>query len=426
MDDEQWLAALRVLAQTQSKLADGAYRPVRAALAACYAQLSAAPAKSAELYARIAETELVRAANAQFSRLEDGDWRWDFAGAGLEDGVAALGARVRALDRLLKHLTNDHGPPADIELDYLCTETGWFVIPRLTARIARDGHGGRATIQQRATLDHRLLPRKLGSYTIELAWLGDIVTTAPGKLGAAMFEDFELEIQRSGEPLNFIATGILCPTAETTITTAVARAAADGCSALAWPELTMRPQIELKALREALEAAALSDAAGDAPGFTLAGSWHVEGKDGRRNIAPVLDSCGREILRHAKSRAYADNEYGMEAILCDYRIPVLVTQEELVAFAICKDFCDARPGIPYPLLDIDLIIVGSIGNDVTMQSHRSAASDAMALGTRTFVVQQDLSTTNGETGWVLPPSRAPGQFDLKKLRTPAWSVWPAK
>lgn len=423
MTDDEWIDSLRQLAAEQSKYKTTDFETVRAALASTYAHMSLAEANPSDIYCRIPEAELFAAGAVHSGRLELNDWAWSLDDADLDAAVYSLGARVRALDALLCDVARHHGPPVDADSEYLCAATDWYVVPRLTSRIARSGHGGRATFEQRGTLEHRLLPRKIGSYTTSLHWLGDIAETSPDDmLGAAMFENFDVSFDVGGDPKKFSATGISCGSARDTIRRSVGEAHRSRCVAVAWPELTMRPEIELAALREALEDFACSEDAGGPLAFTLAGSWHVEGELGRENIAPVLNACGRDIFSHAKSRAYADNDYGIEDIQCGYRIPILVTQEQLVAFGICKDFCDLRKGIPYPILNVDLVVVGSIGNEATMTSHRAAAGDASIYGCRAFVVQQDLTTGTAETGWVLPPGSAPNPDATASLRTGCWTI----
>lgn len=420
MDDDEWTRTVAELAAAQVAPTGDEHGFVRAALARAYALLAYGPERVSGEYCRIPEAELAAAATFAHAALDGGDWSWtppsDLAGA-----ARSTAARVRALDRLLKQASAHHGPPVDIEEEYLCPTTGWFVIPRLTARVPRPGHGGRSFLQQRGTLDHRLLPRRFGSYTVRLHWLADVGAIRPdAPLGAAMFEDFRIELARSEDPKEFHATGITCPGATEAIADAVSRANAEGCTCLAWPELTMRPEVEQTALRSALEDLAASAVPGSHPAFTLAGSWHV-GDDPRRNVAPVLDFSGDTILEHVKARPYADNDYGEEAIFPDYTIPVLVTQHDLVAFAICKDFCDFRDN-PYPTLNVDLVVVGSLDGPVTMDSHRTIAAQAAANGTSSFVVQQDLETGRGDTGWVLRPAQSAEPVELATLRRGRWSV----
>ncbi len=421
MTDDEWIESARGLA-TGARPHDGAeYDGVRAALVEVYRLLAAMPAGLSGSYRLIDEGDLVAAAAEAHRTLESGEWGWTLpdAPAGI---VLSAAARVRALDRLLKETSAHHGPPLDLEAEYLCPVTDWFVVPRLTARVAQPGHGGRSWFQRRGTLEHRLLPKRLGSYTVQLHWLEDVTDPATAsRFGAAMFEDFALDVEREGDPKSFHARGLTSPHAAAAIPQAMRAANQAGCACVAWPELTMRPDVELAMLRNALDDLAASDAPGGRPAFTLAGSWHVGEGDGRRNVAPVLDFMGGTILEHPKARAYADNDYGLEAICPDLTIPVLVTQAELVAFAICKDFCDFQEN-PYPTLNVDLIVVGSMDGDKTMDSHRAMAAIADAHGTSSFVVQQDMTTGRGETGWVLRPDQCGQPVELKALRRGSWSV----
>lgn len=419
--DEEWIVAVNKIAAAQSRLRDQEFTTVRAALAEAYKLMAGAGARPDDLYARITESRLQAMVTDAYQALATGDWQWLPPSGDIQAVVTSLAVRVRALDRLLAILAPYNGPPVNAQTDYLCGKTNWFVIPRLTARVPRPGYGGRASFSQRGTLYHRLLPRMIGSYEITLTFLPDIRCFDPKLvLGSAMFEDFGLNYHiESG---TFHAIDIQCDTSAQQIGAAIGKATAARCYCVAWPELTMRRDVELKTLIDGLKAIARSDAQNCLPAFTLAGSWHVGEGEQRRNVAPVLDAYGETLLEHSKARAYSDNEYGLEGIYSDYRIPVLVTQDRLVAFAICKDFCDTRNGIPYPLLNVDLIVVSSIGNEQTMASHRAMATRIEPSGTGAFVVQQDLETAKGETGWVSRPGSKIAKADLVDLRRGAWSV----
>lgn len=412
------------VADKQSGLSVFNYKAVRAALALTYSLFDKAGAGPHAIYDHLAEGELHSLSERAYSDLDGGDWSWSIPSS-LAGAVKSTAARIRALDRLLVDFTLDHGPPSDIEFEYLCLEADWYVIPRLTARAPRTGYGGRSTFPQRGTLHHRLLPHVNGSYTIDLKWSHDIGLVGPNDLlGASMFEWFSLECEYESDPARFRATGIDCPGARRTIQENVKLANSNSCSAMVWPELSMRPEKELQVLKNSLEELALSDARGGAPSFTMAGSWHLQGENGIENVAPILDFRGQEIMQHRKSRVYADNKIGLEDIYSEYRIPVLVTQDQLIAFAICRDYCDLEPGIPYPTLSVDMVIVSSLGNKQTMASHRGAAGHTVTLGGRVFVVQQEVKRRKGKVGWVLPPSKQPGILELAKLRKPRWSVHP--
>lgn len=423
MTDEEWLSRAAGLMAAQSKVASLDYDVVRRALAETYSLMAYAGANPEDIYGHIPESELRGTAAGVFERLSACDWSWDGAAGGVGEAVPSVAARIRALDRLLKHVARHNGPPVNPEADWLDEETGWYVVPRLTARTPRPGYGTRSSFGQRGTLEHRLLPRRIGSYEVSLHWLADIVgASEPPVFGAGMFENFRLDLEGAPEPEAFVAAGLRCPSAAEHIAQVVVRANEASCYCLAWPELTMRPEVEGRVLSHALRNLSLSDVRGGSPAFTLAGSWHVgEGSD-RKNAAPVLDACGDAVLVHRKARAYADNGVGIEAICPDYRIPVLVTENHLVAFAICKDFCDLRQGIPYPFLNVDLVVVGSIGNEQTMGSHRAMAGQAEANGTGVVVVQQDLETGEGETGWVIRPATGVLTRELGELRRGSWST----
>lgn len=172
-----------------------------------------------------------------------------------------------------------------------------------------------------------------------------------------------------------------------------------------WPELTMPPARRQK-LADHLEACALDSPPGRGPAFVAAGSWHEVDGASIRNRLHVLSGSGQARFYHDKTMPVTSKTLGEEALDPSYRISVLIGEDALIAFAICRDFCEAQITKVYLLLDVDLIVVPSYGDQKTILAHRQQAH-ALATdpGTRSFVVQQtvpEMVEACG-AGYVLPP-----------------------
>ena len=80
---------------------------------------------------------------------------------------------------------------------------------------------------------------------------------------------------------------------------------------------------------------------------------------------------------------------GKEAIVHGEELPVVVTGDLVVGFAICKDFCDRAIPSPFAELPVDLMLVPSMGQASTLAGHLANAEDLrLRTGTLVFVVQQ--------------------------------------
>ena len=417
LTDAQWVAKITELAARPQF--DGAdHVQVRAALAGAYLLLRNAPQAASQAFERIPEAVIVHRASDLADDFQAGGTAFPVGGGQPTEALVALAVRVRALDRLLSELAPVQGPPGDPNRDYLCAQTDAFVVPRGSPLPVKGGGGSRLGIRRRALVHHRLLARTRGSYTVDLTWLGDASSPKPPILGAAMFSNFELQTDdRVG---TFAAKGVKCPTATAQIDRSVSAARGDGCTAIAWPELTM-PDPELAILRRTLREKARSSQAPDNLQWVLAGTWPRDRNGRMQNCAPVLDAYGRPVLEHCKSLLFTDAEGRTEAADPSFVISVLVTPEHLVAFAVCKDFLSFDPPNPYEQLDVDLVVVTSMGEKAQMASHVNVAQRVCAGGGRAFVVQQKPSTRRGKPGWVIPPRNAPQSLPQGSLSQPPWS-----
>jgi hypothetical protein len=236
-------------------------------------------------------------------------------------------------------------------------------------------------------------------------------------MGAALFPGLDLQIRREGED-GFVVTGAACAGMDVTVLRQLQAAFADGCFAAMWPELTVAPTL-LALIQRTLEDRALSVDPRNSLQLVVAGSWHVQEEHGLANVAPVLDGYGGVKLLYRKVLPYQDRKIGTEAIAPVLEVPVLVTDDHLVGFGICKDFCDQGVPLAFADLDVDLVLVPSMGNPVTMDGHRSTAKRMRTLfGTRAFVVQQAEAErpADEQPGWVLPFPNDPTGLATPDLR----------
>ena len=243
-------------------------------------------------------------------------------------------------------------------------------------------------------------------------------------MGAALFPGLRLEFRHVEG--GFVVTEATCEGATETVARQLESAFAEGCLAVVWPELTVTPAL-LALIRETLVGRILSADPRMALHLVVAGSWHVEEGDKVWNVATVLDGYGDEKLGYRKVLAYQDRKLGREAIETALEVPVLVTDDHLVGFGICKDFCDLGVPLAYRELDVDLVLVPSMGNPVTMDGHRSTAKGMRTtFGTRVFVVQQadpDLPAAE-QPGWVLPfPDDPTGGPVTELLQSGDWQSY---
>ena len=249
----------------------------------------------------------------------------------------------------------------------------------------------------------------------------------PVRFGACLFENLVLETRPTGEgeELSFVATGITCKDEAGTIDRQIAAAIAEQCSGVVWPELSITPEARER-IKKALADRALSLEKRQAPEVVVAGSWHERDGDRYVNRACVYDGYGVRRVVYEKTIAYVDRELGPEDIRPGRKLPVLVTDGHLIGFAICKDFCDLAVAVPYLKLDVDLVVVPSMGNAQTMRGHQNTAQRLQVKhGTRTFVVQQTIpiGAKPANIGMVLPMLADPSTRPTSKLHQ--IDVWKA-
>lgn len=338
-----------------------------------------------------------------------------------DDTVATLflklASQLKALDSVHHTLVGVREPfvPSrdwrvthDLGEDYLIPRGGLY-------RAGKAKAGKQVAIKWRDLMPrHRLLPTAIDGVAIELHWR-HLKGAWPqqAQLAAGFFED--LEFIENRDDRSFVVTDVACPDQAGKIASLVQQSHEAQAAVLILPELTMPPE-RVEALVDVLrERNWVSTQPRPAPGLIVAGSWHVPAGNGAfKNLAPVLDAYGEPVLSHAKLFAYNDDGIP-ERLAPGDTIHVLVTEDALISFGICLDFCHRGDGAVFPRLDVDFMLVTSCGGDNTMSGHIRTAQDMVEVCRgRAFVVQyahDEVAERNGTAplGYVLSPSNPKAQ-----------------
>ncbi|WP_264048548.1 carbon-nitrogen hydrolase family protein [Methylobacterium flocculans] len=426
MTPADWIESASALAARHRDLTDLSAATCRKALLDVDRLFRQAPTPMREAYSQVPERALVAAGRLRADAVTSGDYAWTLpVDADLRSWALAAGAQARALDEVLFRTAPSHFGPVDPE-EWLCAASGAYAIPRSRVRESerrREGH----RFTRRGILHHRVLPEILeAGYRVKLV-RHDTTASPAGEqvtMGAALFPGLKLAI-RSADG-GFVVTDAICDGAADTVARQIEAAYAGGCFAAMWPELTVTPAL-LALIRDTLGLRILTADPRSALQMVVAGSWHTE-EDGKVwNVATVLDGYGAEALTYRKVLPYRDGKIGTEAIGMPAEVPVLVTDDHLFGFGICKDFCDLGVTLAYKDLDVDLVLVPSMGNPATMEGHRSTAKGMrVTFGTRAFVVQQadPDGPTAEQPGWVLPFPEDPTGKPVAELRQGGdWQVY---
>lgn len=317
--------------------------------------------------------------------------------------MADLGGLIRACDYLLRKEAIDFGPVADSS-DWEIGE--WYLVPRKSIPHWREAKVAQS-IRRRGMVFHRLVPKEIGGLNVELipfATLSDDSRNCRVAAAAAILPHLEVDFTpANGDRFNAINTNEQMH--RKVVVEQLQAGAEEGCFAIVWPELSvpgdLRNHIEAHLLNNYGTGAAIAF-----PDIVVPGSWH-EFEGGKfRNISRVYDRFGVERAAHSKIVPYFDERRGDENIESGDRLSIFVTDDFLVGFAICKDFCGfSNPPLPYLELNVDFIIVPSMGDGKTLSAHRKVADFLKVQnGGRAFIVQQHMNPTEGEcAGYVVPP-----------------------
>lgn len=401
------------------------------AIAAVYHSVASLPDRLLQDFDGFAEADLAEGAHARAAAICAGRVP-SISGESTREQLFDAGRLLRALEIVAledsRHIESDFGP--ELEQSWQTSDGKHFVIPRLTPLKALDDR----PFLRRALLHYRVVPTYIDDFRVRLHRASSVAVSTEKKeiagrgdvYGAGLFEG--LTVSTSGTGTGFIVDGLTgcCP--QPALAEQVAAAREDGCIAIVWAELTM-PQSSLNALREILGSTALDGAPPFR--FLVAGSWHRSVEGEMRNVAPVLECDGTthfEVFKWAKFKIGGRPE----AIIPGDEIHLLILENGVVAFAICRDFLQDTAEVPYKQINADVVIVPSMtetaADQATMGGHASTAQTMrVRYGTRTLVVAQPSQASTGVVGQVMsfparpqttPPIDVRGNWLACPLETP--------
>lgn len=363
------------------------------AIALLYEALAATPDPLLQDYETFTEAMLAEGLDARALTVSNGKARveGDNAAALLLDAARLLRALERSANEFSRHMESDRG--ADLEDAWRTADGRHYVIPRMTALRAVDGK----PFLRRALLHYRVLPAALDGFDVRLHRLPSVASAAaraeaPMKAsvnyGAALFPGLAVSLKMEGKG-GFLVEGLSGFEAGEMLAAHIGEARAQACVAVIWAELTM-PDASLAALQELMAATALDGH--PSLRFLVAGSWHRKVGDEMRNVGWILDGQGEELFEVMKWAKFALKDR-REAIVAGEEVHILVGEDELTVFAICRDFLQETREVPYKRLNVDVAIVPAMLSDIedldTMHGHAATAqSMRVRFGTRVLVVGQ--------------------------------------
>lgn len=401
----QWETQAATLAAEQAARGDVSLDAARLSLIEIDRLLRGAPTPIQQDYKAIEEAALRQLAGNAETALDEGSGAWRDLGP-----VLAAAVQARALDNFLFQNRITRGKPDDPDNDFFCEELDCHAIPRPLAQPPSDPMDvSTRTYRRRGLVRHRIIPRNCSGYEISLEWHPDLSVAFRRKdltVVGGLFRGLSLVRNEAFE--HYVAREAPCDAEEEALAAQAAAAYHENAIIALWPELTMPPGRRDK-LAAALRAQSRASAPGTGVAFCAAGSWHeVDGAE-VRNRMHILSAMGRPRFYHDKSLPLESKTLGKEELTPSYRLPILIGEDALVAFAICRDFCDNQVSTLYRELDVDLVIVPSYGDKATIDAHRHQAKYlSNDPGTRAFVVQQIVPEQVKEhgTGFILPPTDA--------------------
>jgi len=415
---DKWRDRARDLQRLQSAREIVEYTELRLAMGEIWAMLNDVPEAIKKAYRNLSDEEIRALELVYRDLLDEGHMAWSISGNDRTDALS-IGAQLRALDSALSDRPGFKVAPTSPQSLY-CAEVEAFIIPRGVPKPVDRRPGPGNGFGRRATPHHRILPRVLkNGLEVKPIWsphlsfglsLGHEQT-----VGAALMPTMKVEFEKQA---NGTYRAIRAPCAdEANILAEQIKGAYGGpILAVAWPELSMPPD-RLELLKADMRERSLLVDAQQGPAITVAGSWHDERGGFIRNVMRVLDKSGSERLLFDKVTTFVGGGI-TEANMPGEIIPVLMNNDALVTFAVCSDFCDLEIDPPYLSLDIDLLVVPSLGTGAALNGHEGNAKRlGILFGTSTFLVQQN-EDTHVPVGWVIPTCMVSGKLEEDK----AWSV----
>ncbi|SDD33016.1 hypothetical protein SAMN05216337_101023 [Bradyrhizobium brasilense] len=421
-----WKKAAQELAHGHEAIANANRDELRKALVDLDALFRSAPGSVHKAYRNLTEKRIAQARDTFAGTIADGHLSWSLSDEPPELAALRMGGLIREIDRVLAE-RRSHWPIAPSE--WHLEELGCWFIPRQDISALRPARRGQA-YSKRGMLYHRILPTLIQGYPIQVVDTRTLHSAAKNaskwKMGACLFKALKLdpEFISVDDDKRFTVASLEAPSAGEAIAVQIGQALQENCIAVVWPELTVPPDLRESIIKLIRERDVQDEL--EAPEILIPGTWHEAGDHGTVNRARIYDGYGEERLIYDKIAPYADDDWGTENITAGDRICVLATEGALIGVAICLDFCDVCE-TPFSELDVDVMLVPSMGNDRTMQGHQvTAAQVEVRFGTRSFVVQHPTHTTFNDQrlGTILPLLKEPSSVSAQELgQKTVWSAY---
>lgn len=407
MNFATWKGNADELAKLHSSYSDFSRDTLRQTLVELNSLFLEAPGSIRTAYRLLLEPRIEASRKQQLTTMS-GSLAWSLSGCGDDESIAErLGGQIRAVDMTL----SSHGSRWPFEAsEWLDEEEKFYVIPRMDW----ERHpANRQVYEKRGILKHRIVPTEINGYRVEVIANHTIALCAKANkkrsMGACLFPGLEAKPRFSQDEGQrcFIVESVSCDSADTMIDQQIEGALSEGCFVVVWPELAVPPALRRK-IQESLRGAEKVRDKRPPPEVVVAGTWHEPLGGHYVNRAYIYDGYGVARTTYDKFDPYSDDCWGKENISAGESLRLLATEDALIGFAICLDFCDLASSNPFTRLDIDLMLVPSMGNDSTIEGHLSTAKAVKVnFGTRSFVVQHMTKTKkkDGRIGSILPVSK---------------------
>lgn len=338
----------------------------------------------------------------------------------------AVGTYLHALDAVLDE-HRDRGPVRDINSAYRVTTSynDAFLVPRTRRPSTSSLSSG--PFRFRAVERHRIIETSVESYDV---FLHASEVTLPVQnsntiVGAGFFKDLKLDIKETSQ--HFWIEGVNTDDLDEKVKSHIENAHRDNCAIAMFPELTV-PESALPAIQALLRRRPwLSpESTNHTIALLVAGSCHLNRGDELENVATIFDGYGTKVAEHVKLRPYIDEDGRVEKIRGGSQISVLVAEDALIAFGICKDFSERGTPNPFVELDVDFFVVTSLANKQTMAGHLATAKDVrIRYRASSIVVQQIYNPPDTNIGYILHPASGQDPQLDQILTKDEWNRRPA-
>lgn len=415
---EAWKREVEELHASHEKSSFSGGVELRDRMAELWSLLRRGPDEVSRDYRELPEVAIVSSQEAADRHLRVSQVPWSASGDCLAIVTSIAGA-LRALDAQLTDLPGFRGKPLS-SLTWISETADVYVIPRGRAKRTDRQEGPGSGYLRRATPNHNMIPRTLpGGYEVDVRVDDTLSLPVPRDrvpmVGAALFPGQKMDWNKRGKE-GWIALDADTGQDESILRRQVSECYGGGLLAAVWPELSM-PERRREILQANLSRLDGTAEPQTGPHLVVAGSWHDEVEDGHANVMRILDGSGEERLTFTKISKFFGGGV-REGNIRDNRIPIVWTQDCLISFAICSDFCDlAKPEPPYLELDVDLVLVPSLGNERALNGHETNRKRRRFITAGETAVVQQNEDGKEPVGWVLPENEQGRAEELD-----AWSV----